>query len=88
MNWRILQIIEPSYLFDLWNIAFISLVKYGFVSPPSAGKQTYVPRLLEKRYKSSDELPLITDVTWNLDVRPLAASEAGQARGHCHYLKI
>jgi hypothetical protein len=31
-------------------IAFISLVKYGFVSPPSAGKQTFVPRLLEKRY--------------------------------------
>ncbi|MFM7600044.1 MAG: hypothetical protein ACKO7R_02420 [Pseudanabaena sp.] len=25
-------------------------VKYRFVSPPSAGKQTYVPCLLEKRY--------------------------------------
>ncbi len=26
------------------------LVKYGFVSPPSAGKQTFGTRLLEKRY--------------------------------------
>jgi len=31
-------------------MAFFSLVKYGFVSPPKAGKQTYVPRLIEKRY--------------------------------------
>ena len=31
---------------------------------------------------------LVSDVTWNLDGRPLAASEAGQARGHCPYLKI
>ncbi len=31
---------------------------------------------------------LKTDVTWNLDGRPLAASEAGQARGHCPYLKF
>jgi len=26
-------------------------VKYGFVSPPKAGKQTFASRLLEKRYK-------------------------------------
>jgi hypothetical protein len=32
------------------DIAFTSLVKYWFVSPPKAVKQTYVPRLLEKRY--------------------------------------
>ena len=32
------------------DIAFISLVKYGFVSPTKAGKQNFVPRLLEKRY--------------------------------------
>jgi hypothetical protein len=25
-------------------------VKYGFVSPPKAEKQTFVPRLIEKRY--------------------------------------
>ena len=25
-------------------------MKYGFVSPPKAGKQTFVPRSLEKRY--------------------------------------
>jgi hypothetical protein len=33
------------------KIAFISLVKYGFVSQPADGKQTFVPRLLAKRYK-------------------------------------
>ena len=27
-------------------------MKYGFVSPPKAGKQTYVPRLIEKRYST------------------------------------
>jgi hypothetical protein len=31
-------------------IAFTNLVKYRLISPPSAGKSTYVPRLLEKRY--------------------------------------
>ncbi|MBD2315732.1 hypothetical protein [Phormidium tenue] len=39
------------------SIAFISLVKYGFVSPPSAGKQTFVPRLLEKRYRVYEDTP-------------------------------
>jgi hypothetical protein len=31
--------------------AFLTLVKYGFVSQPADGKQTFVPRLLAKRYK-------------------------------------
>jgi len=37
--------------FKTWlHIAFTSLVKYRFAYPPKEGKQTYVTRLLEKRY--------------------------------------
>ncbi len=32
------------------TIAVHSLVKFVIVSPPAAGKQSFVPRLLEKRY--------------------------------------
>jgi|GEM_PF-1678013 len=45
--WRLAHSTLTSILTD---IAFIRLVKYKFVSLPSAGKQTYVPCLLEKRY--------------------------------------
>ena len=40
-----------SYTWRQLYIAFITLVKYGFVSPPNAGKQTFVPRFLEKCYQ-------------------------------------
>ena len=40
-----------SYTWRQLYIAFITLVKYGFVSPPKTGKQTFVPRLIEKCYK-------------------------------------
>jgi hypothetical protein len=42
---------------------FISMVKYGFVSPPSAGKQTLVPRLLEKlRWGLGLQAPTFTNI--------------------------
>ncbi len=48
----------------MWMRQFLSkcLEKYEFVSPPSAGKQTFIIRLLEKRYK----LVILFLVSWLL----------------------
>ncbi|TYQ24578.1 hypothetical protein PseudUWO311_18515 [Pseudanabaena sp. UWO311] len=43
-------------------------------------------KLSEEQYGEWQRL--LTDVTWNLDGRPLAASVAGQLRGDCPYLNL
>jgi hypothetical protein len=37
-------------------------------------------------YNEQETLEILTDVTWNSDNEPLAASITGQSRGICPYL--
>jgi small-conductance mechanosensitive channel len=49
MNQQFMWMLQSlsKQIFKQTIIAFTNLVKYGFVSPPKAGKQTFLPRLLK-----------------------------------------